>query len=104
MTNIQLIFCTCPDQSTAETLAHLLLNEEWAACVNILPSILSLYRWQGQIESAQEHLLLIKATQQNYPNIEQAIKQHHPYGIPEIIAVSVTEGLPAYLRWIESTT
>jgi periplasmic divalent cation tolerance protein len=100
MTSVQLIFCTCPDLASAETLAHRLLNEKQVACVNIVPGLLSLYHWQGKIESAQEHLLLIKSDQQHYARIEQLIKQHHPYELPEVIAVAVTAGLPAYLQWV----
>ncbi|MFI3136049.1 MAG: divalent-cation tolerance protein CutA [Methylococcaceae bacterium] len=104
MTHYQLIFCSCPDQVTAETLARLLLEEKCVACVTILPAMLSLYPWQGKIESAQEYLMLIKSVQQNYARIEQLIQQHHPYELPEIIAISISDGLPAYLRWIDAST
>ncbi len=71
-----------------------------AACVNILPGIRSVYRWQGKLESAQEILLLIKSHSQAYPALEQLIQRLHPYELPEIIAVPVENGLPAYLDWI----
>jgi len=99
---MQLLFCTCPDHNTAERLARRLVEEKLAACVNIVPSITSVYAWQGQIESAQEHLLIIKASRRNYQAIETAITQHHPYDLPEIIAIAVEQGLPEYLKWIES--
>ncbi|HEY8157185.1 MAG TPA: divalent-cation tolerance protein CutA [Methylobacter sp.] len=73
-----------------------------AACVNILPGITSVYAWQGQIESAQEHLLLIKAHKDHYQSIETTLRNHHPYELPEIIAVSIDRGLPGYLKWIDS--
>lgn len=101
-THQQLIFCTCPNQSTAEQLAHALLAEQLIACVNILPSITSIYYWQGQIETSQEVLLLIKAPQAQYRAIESLLKNQHPYEIPEIIAVAIEQGLPAYLNWIDS--
>jgi periplasmic divalent cation tolerance protein len=100
--NHQIIFCTCPDKNTAENLARLLVSSNTAACVNILPGITSIYTWKGQIESADEHLLLIKAHQDDYLAIETTLREHHPYELPEIIAVSIERGLPEYLHWIDS--
>jgi periplasmic divalent cation tolerance protein len=97
-----LIVSTCPDQETAENIARLLVSEKLAACVNILPNIRSIYSWQGQIESASELLLLIKATDNNYLAIENLIKSVHPYECPEIIAISIVKGSPEYLNWIDS--
>jgi periplasmic divalent cation tolerance protein len=101
-TPYQIILCTCPDQDTAEKIAHLLVNDKLAACVNILPGIASIYLWHEKIESAREHLLLIKANKTSYQIIEKTIKKHHPYEIPEIIAVAIENGLPEYLSWIDS--
>lgn len=101
MTTYQIIFCTCPDQATSEALAKRLVMQKLAACVNILPGLTSIYRWQNQIESAQEHLLIIKSTQAQYAAIEQTLKHYHPYDVPEIIALPISQGLPAYLDWIE---
>ncbi|MGZ4967923.1 MAG: divalent-cation tolerance protein CutA [Methylobacter sp.] len=100
--NHQIIFCTCPDKNTAETIARLLVTNNEAACVNILPGITSIYTWQGQIESAEEHLLLIKAHKDCYQAIETTVRDHHPYELPEIIAVPIERGLPEYLKWIAS--
>ena len=101
-TRYQIILCTCPDKDTAEKIAHLLVNDKLAACVNILPGITSVYRWHEQLESAQEQLLLIKAYKSSYQAIETTIKMHHPYELPEIIAVPIENGLPEYLHWIDS--
>jgi periplasmic divalent cation tolerance protein len=98
----QIILCTCPDNATAEKIARCLVSDNLAACVNILPGITSVYRWQGQIETAQEQLLLIKANKSSYQAIETTIKKHHPYELPEIIAVPIENGLPEYLHWIDS--
>ncbi|PKM13512.1 MAG: divalent-cation tolerance protein CutA [Gammaproteobacteria bacterium HGW-Gammaproteobacteria-3] len=97
----QIILCTCPDQATAQRVAETLVTAKLAACVNIVPGLTSVYRWQGRIESAQEHLLLIKTRQDRYPALEASIRQNHPYELPEIIAVSVEQGLPEYLHWID---
>lgn len=97
-----LIYCTCPDLSSAQRIAEHLIAEQLAACVNILPGVQSVYAWQGQIESAQEHLLLIKSPQPHYAAIEAAIKTLHPYQLPEIIAVAIARGSDEYLTWIDS--
>jgi periplasmic divalent cation tolerance protein len=100
--NHQIIFCTCPDRATAENIARLLVTTQHAACVNILPGITSIYSWKDRIESAEEHLLLIKAHKDHYQAIEAAVRDNHPYEVPEIIAVPVESGLPEYLNWIDS--
>jgi len=100
--NHHIIFCTCPDKDTAEKIARLLVTNNEAACVNILPGITSIYTWKEQIESVQEYLLLIKAHKDQYQAIERTVRNHHPYELPEIIAVPVERGLPEYLHWIDS--
>jgi periplasmic divalent cation tolerance protein len=98
----QIILSTCPDKNTAENIARLLVKDKLAACVNILPGITSIYTWREQIKSSQEHLLLIKANKSAYQAIATAITQQHPYELPEIIAIPIENGLPEYLRWIDS--
>jgi periplasmic divalent cation tolerance protein len=102
MTQTIITLCTCPDKETAEKIARLLVADKLAACVNILPSITSIYSWQDQIEIADEHLLMIKSSQTNYQAIEIAIRNLHPYELPEIIAVPIERGLPEYINWIHS--
>ncbi len=97
-----LIYCTCPNADVAARIARHLVSERLAACVNILPGVCSVYQWQGEIETAEEHLLLIKSPQAGYVAIEAAIKALHPYEIPEIIAVSIENGSADYLQWIDS--
>ncbi len=98
----QLILCTCPDQKSAETIAKQLVSQRLVACVNIMPSLTSIYQWQGEIETAQEHLLIIKSQQKQFTAIETAIKAIHPYQVPEIIAVAIEQGSAEYLNWIDS--
>ncbi len=98
----QLIFCTCPDQQIAKRIAECLVRDKFAACVNIVPGITSIYEWQGKIESTQEHLLIIKSCAEKFSAIESKIKQLHPYELPEILAVPIERGLPEYLQWIDS--
>ncbi|MGZ0076155.1 divalent-cation tolerance protein CutA [Methylomonas sp. YC3] len=98
----QLILCTCPDLEVADKLAGTLITQKLAACVNILPGVRSVYEWQGEIETAQEHLLLIKSHQDRYAAIEATLKSLHPYQLPEIIAVAIENGSLDYLKWIDS--
>jgi periplasmic divalent cation tolerance protein len=98
----QLILCTCPDQNSAAMLAERLVTDKLAACVNTLPGIRSVYEWQGALETAEEHLLLIKTHSDKFADIEAVIKQCHPYQLPEIIAVAIEHGSADYLKWIDS--
>lgn len=100
----RLVFCTCPDAATAQALARLLVERRLAACVNLLPPMQSVYRWQGQVEQAEEFQLLIKTTADRLEALTAALLQHHPYELPEILAVSPSAGLPAYLDWIRAQT
>lgn len=102
--DVRLVFCTCPDTLTAQSLAHHLVEQRLAACVNLLPPMQSVYRWQGQIEQAQEVQLLIKTCADRLDALSAAIVQQHPYELPEILVVSPDAGLPAYLDWIRAQT
>jgi periplasmic divalent cation tolerance protein len=95
-----LILTNCPDETVANAIALAVVEEGLAACVNLLPRVQSIYRWQGVVESASEVPLLIKASAANYPALEQRIAELHPYELPEIIALPITRGLPAYLNWL----
>lgn len=94
--------CTCPDRATAERLAEGLVEQRLAACVNVLPGIRSVYRWQDQVERADEVQLIIKTRTSAWSRLEHFIGQAHPYDTPELIAVPITNGLPAYLEWLEN--
>lgn len=93
-----------PDQSSAENLAQYLVTEKLAACVNILAPCVSIYHWQGKTERAAEITLLIKTTRTRYPALQDAICEHHPYELPEIVHVTIDGGLPAYLAWLTRET
>jgi len=98
--NAILIISSAPDTATSEKIANRLIEQDLAACVNIVPGMRSIYKWQGKLESGSEQLLLIKAPQTMYAAIEKQIAAMHPYELPEIIAVSIEAGLPAYLDWV----
>ena len=98
--DVLIVLTTMPDQNQAEALATDLVEKAIAACVNILPQMVSIYRWEGELNVDRERLLVIKTTRQRYPQLEAAIAERHPYELPEILAVPLADGLPEYRRWI----
>jgi periplasmic divalent cation tolerance protein len=103
MTEFLLVLTTLPDRASADALAARLIEQHLAACVNVLAPCESVYRWQGAIETANEIPLLIKTTHDRYPALEVAVQAMHPYEIPELIALPVATGLPAYLDWVAAS-
>ncbi len=101
---VLLALTNLPDQASAERLASALVEARAAACVNILAGCRSVYRWQGEVETASEVPLLMKTTRAAYPRLEKIVREHHPYELPEIIAIPVVAGLPGYLQWVAEET
>ena len=99
-----LVITNMPDRVRAAALARKLVDLRLAACVNIMAECESIYVWGGKTEMAQEVPLLIKTQSRHYREVEAAIVADHPYELPEIVAVSITDGLQEYLRWIASQT
>jgi periplasmic divalent cation tolerance protein len=99
-----LVLTNLPDREAAERLAGALVEQRVAACVNILAPCKSVYRWKGAVQHDEEYPLLVKTTAERYPALEAAIRAAHPYELPEIIAVPVERGLPAYLAWVDAET
>lgn len=103
-TEIYLAWNTCPDEGTARRIATRLVEEQLAACVNIVPEVTSIYRWQGAVETASECLLIIKTRAEQLSRLEQRIAELHPYDVPEFVTVAVEGGSEAYLRWLVEET
>jgi periplasmic divalent cation tolerance protein len=101
-TTLQIVLCTVPDRETGEQIANALVTEQLAACVNIIPGITSVYRWEGAVQQEREVLLLIKTGQDSQEPLEQRIRELHPYELPEIIAVPIDTGQTDYIKWITS--
>lgn len=99
---MRLVLTTCPDERVADSIARRLVEAGYAACVNILPKGQSLYYWQGKVESAGEHVLLIKTPARQLSRVEECIRKLHPYELPEVIAVPILGGLPDYLAWLDN--
>jgi periplasmic divalent cation tolerance protein len=104
MNEILLVITNLPDAAAAEDLARKLVEARVAACVNQLAPCTSTYRWNNRIETANEVPLLIKTSRAAYPALEKLIRKVHPYELPEITAVPVSAGLPAYLDWVSKET
>lgn len=104
MTEYIVIFTTLPNAEHAENLAQSLVENRLVACVNILPQMSSIYRWQGKLEKGQEHLLIVKTRQARCDEVIEAIRSQHPYELAEIIALPIAAGLPGYLSWIDECT
>ncbi len=100
MTDALVVFCTCGDEQEALRIANTLIEERAAACVNVLPAVQSVYRWEGKIENAREILMLIKTTRERFPTLRDRIVEMHSYDTPEIVAVAVDGGLEKYLAWL----
>lgn len=99
----KMIFSTVPNREVGSTIAKKLLEEHLAACVNIVPGLTSLYRWEGEIHEDSEELLIIKTTTRHAQEAIALIADLHPYDTPEAIAFTITAGHPPYLRWINSS-
>ena len=100
----RVVLCTVPNEAVAESLARALLEAGLAACVNIVPGVRSLYRWQGKIEDDRELLLVIKTQAARYAELEERIRALHPYAVCEVLAFEVAAGSPPYLAWLLGET
>src|SRR5436309_1112409 len=98
------VLTNLPDRDTAQALARRLVEGRLAACVNIGASVESIYHWRGQIETGNEVPIAIKTRRVLYSEVEAAIRQIHPYELPEVVAVAITDGFAAYLDWINAET
>jgi periplasmic divalent cation tolerance protein len=102
--NALLVLTSLPDRAAAERLADALIEKRLAACINILAPCRSVYRWNDAVQRDDEHPLLIKTSTERYAELEAAIRAGHPYDLPEIVAVPIERGLPAYLDWVAAQT
>ncbi|HVZ17665.1 MAG TPA: divalent-cation tolerance protein CutA [Terriglobales bacterium] len=103
MTDARVVLTTSGNREEAEKIANALVENEMAACVNIVGPITSVYRWEGKVETASEFLLIVKTWEDAYERVEQAIRELHSYELPECIALRVEKGSEAYLEWVENS-
>lgn len=100
MTEAIVVMMTAPSRAEAESLAEMLVERRLAACVQVMPEMLSVYRWQGAVQREAEHLILAKTPQHLLAELTAAVQAAHSYTTPEIIAVPIVGGSPAYLAWL----
>ncbi|MFN2507988.1 MAG: divalent-cation tolerance protein CutA [Chthoniobacterales bacterium] len=98
--DVLLVISTFPDADTAHRIATELVTEKLVACVNILPQVRSVYRWEGKIEEGAETIAFFKTTQARLAELQAKLQSLHPYEVPEIVALPIANGLPDYLRWV----
>jgi periplasmic divalent cation tolerance protein len=101
---VLVVLCTCPASDAAESLAATLVERRLAACVNLLPGVRSVYRWQGTVAREDETLLLIKTTREQFDALRDCIVSIHPHAVPEVIGLDVVAGFQPYLDWVREQT
>ncbi len=104
MANVRVVFMTAPDEATAARIARALVEERLAACVNIVPGVRSIYRWQSDVHDDREVLCVVKTVPEKVPQVFTRIRELHPYKVPEGLALAVESGLPDYVAWIVDET
>lgn len=103
MSGARVVLVTAPSPDVGAALGRALVDERLAACVNVIPGLTSIYRWQGQREEASECLLVIKTDETRYAELERRVLELHPYTIPEVLALPVERGAPAYVEWLRES-
>lgn len=99
-TDVRAVLVTAPDAPTAERLASTLVEEGLAACVNVVPGVVSIYRWKGEVQRDAEVLLVAKCRARGFEALRRRVVELHPYELPEVLALPVEEGHPPYLAWV----
>ncbi len=100
MSEVRVCLCTAPDADVAAALAKGLVEQRLAACVNIVPQIRSVYRWEGEVHDDSEVLLIIKTSDTRFVQMRDWLVEAHPYDVPEVLALPIDDGAPAYVKWV----
>jgi periplasmic divalent cation tolerance protein len=99
-TEVRTALVTAPDARSAESMARALVEERLAACVNVIPGLVSVYRWEGEVQRDQEALMILKTTESRMAALRERVIQLHPYEVPEVLVLNVVDGHEAYLGWV----
>ena len=104
MFTARVALASAPDEATARTIVQTLVAEGVIACGSIIPGMVSIYRWQGAVQEASEVLLILKTTDQAWPRLERRLPELHPYDVPELLMLDVSDGLRNYASWLHEST
>ena len=104
MTEFIIVFITAPNEKEAASISRTIVEERLVACVNIIPSVRSIYRWQGRVEDEQEVLMIVKTKKSLFERLQERVKELHSYEVPEIIGLPLVEGSKEYLDWLGQET
>ena len=104
MNSVLVAWTTFPTEAVARQIGTMLVEKQCAACVHLLPVGVSLYRWEGGLETGAEVLAMLKTTRDALPRLRQVLAEAHPYACPELVAHEVVDGIPAYLDWVRAET
>ncbi|MFM2091975.1 MAG: hypothetical protein RLZZ127_2464 [Planctomycetota bacterium] len=104
MSDLRLIYATCPDQACARAIAQAVVGERLAACANLVPGVVSVFRWEGQVQEAAETVLILKTRDARAAACRERIRALHPYRTPAIVVVPVTDADPAFAAWVVEET
>ena len=104
MADVQVVLCTFPDLPRARQIGTLLVEKQLAACVNLIPAVESIFRWEGKVQAEKEVLAVIKTTSGRFAELERELLLLHPYDVPEVLALPVGAGSEAYLKWVRDET
>lgn len=102
--NLLMVFVTAPNRREAEKIGKAVISENLAACVNIIPTVRSIFRWQGSLQKSREALLILKTTKLQYKALEKSLRSKHSYEVPEVLAVTVETGFKQYMDWVVRET
>ena len=102
MNGFRLVFCTFPDAASARQIGTVLVEKQLAACVNLIPGVESVYRWEGKVADEREVMVVMKSRKQDWPALMSRLHELHPYDTPECVAVRIASGAPKYMAWLES--
>ena len=104
MSEVQIVLCTFPDPSRARHIGTLLVEKQLAACVNLIPAVESIFCWEDKISTESEVLAVFKTTSECLVELKHELLAHHPYEVPELLALPVANGSEAYLKWVQAAT
>ena len=104
MSAVSVVLITAPTAEKAAEMAHAIVSEKLAACVNIVPNVRSIYRWEGEVQDESEVLMVVKTTADRFESLKERVRALHPYSVPEVIRLDIAAGHAPYLDWVRESS